>query len=117
MCHDKRNAIEAIDIEARFPTIQNIKENKMKKIEKTTNEAKVFKTFDGLDLTKIPGSATEILTTNWDKFNGCKTADDVIALCHELFDEAGLDTEWTNKFFYTLDQIVERNPNPKKAWE
>lgn len=83
---------------------------------KTTNEA-IFKSFDGIDLSKIPGSATEILTTNFERFNYCKSAQDVIALCHELFDNAKLDTAWTNKFFYQLDQIVENNPNPRRAYE
>ena len=73
------------------------KENK-----ETTNEA-VYKSFDGLDLSKIPGSATEILTSNFERLNDCKSAQDVIALCHELFDNAKLDTAWTNKFFYQLD--------------
>lgn len=87
------------------------KENK-----ETTNEA-VYKSFDGLDLSKIPGSATEILTSNFERLNDCKSAQDVIALCHELFDNAKLDTAWTNKFFYQLDQIVQNNPNPRKAYE
>ena len=87
-------------------------EKKMKK----TNEAE-FKSFDKLDLSKIKGSVSEILTTNFEKFNDCKTAEDVINLCHELFDEAGLKTEWTNKFFYQLDQIVKNNLNPRRAYQ
>ena len=87
-------------------------EKKMKK----TNEAE-FKSFDKLDLSKIKGSVSEILTTNFEKFNDCKTAEDVINLCHKLFDEAGLKTEWTNKFFYQLDQIVKNNLNPRRAYQ
>jgi len=64
---------------------------------------KTFKTFDGVDLSMVPGSATEILTTNFERFNTCKTYEDVVALCHELLDDAGLDTNWTRKFFYQLD--------------
>ena len=95
------------------------KENEMKKTEKKmnkTNEAE-FKSFDKLDLSKIKGSVSEILTTNFEKFNDCKTAEDVINLCHKLFDEAGLKTEWTNKFFYQLDQIVKNNLNPRRAYQ
>lgn len=80
------------------------------------DEYKTYKSFDGIDLSTIPGTASEILTTNFAKFNDCKSADDVIALCHELLD-GKLDTTWTNKFFYNLDQIVQRNPNPRKAYE
>ena len=91
----------------------------MKKTEKKiakTNEAE-FKSFDKIDLSNIKGSVTEILTTNFEKFNECKTAQDVIDLCHKLFDEAGLKTEWTNKFFYQLDQIVRNNLNPRRAYQ
>ena len=73
----------------------------MKKIKKT-NEA-TYKSFDGMDLSKIPGSAAHLFTANWEKFNACKTAQDVIDLCHEIFDGSGLDTTWTRKFFYNLD--------------
>ena len=92
------------------------KKDTKKTTKKNVDEA-TFKSFAGLDLSKIPGSVTEILTTNWEKFSGCRTFEDVVALCHELFDNAGLDTEWTNKFFYNLDQIKERMPNPRRAFE
>ena len=65
----------------------------MKKTSKKTNEAQVFKTFDGIDLSTIPGSATSILTKNFERFNDCKTAQDVVDLCVELFADAGLDTK------------------------
>ena len=43
---------------------------KEEKNEKEVDEA-TFKSFDGVDLSKIPGSATYILTQNWEKFNDC----------------------------------------------
>ena len=92
-----------------------MKKEETKKIKKT-NEAE-FKSFDKLDLSNIKGSVSEILTTNFEKFNDCKTAEDVINLCHQLFDDAGLKTEWTNKFFYRLDQIVANNLNPRRAYQ
>jgi len=57
------------------------------------------------------------LTANFDRFNACRTYEDVVALCHELFDNAGLDTDWTRKFFFRLDQIKADNPNPRRAYE
>lgn len=84
----------------------------MKEVDEAT-----FKSFDGVDLSKIPGSATYILTQNWEKFNDCKTAEDVVMLCHQLFDKSSLDTQWTRKFFYTLDNIIQQNPNPRRAFE
>lgn len=76
-----------------------------------------FKSFNNVDLSKIKGTASEIFTTNFERFNACKTFDDVVALCHELLDDAGLDTNWTRKFFFQLDQIKNRNPNPRRAYE
>ncbi len=61
-----------------------------------------FKSFSNVDLSKIPGSATKIFTDNFERFGECRTYDDVAALCHELLDNAGLDTAWTRKFFYQL---------------
>lgn len=89
----------------------------MKNKKEQLNEYKTFKTFDGVDLSMIPGSVTEILTTNFERFNACKTYEDVVALCHELLDDADLDTNWTRKFFYQLDQIKTKYPNPSKAFE
>ena len=76
-----------------------------------------LKSFNNVDLSKVKGSATEIFTTNFEKFNNCRTFEDVVALCHELLDNAGLDSNWTRKFFYQLDQIKARNPNPRRAFE
>lgn len=73
----------------------------MKKIKQMNEEQ--MKSFSGLDLSKISGTVAEILTTNFDRFNACRTFEDVVALCHELFDDAKLDTEWTRKFFYNLE--------------
>ena len=75
-----------------------------------------YKSFNGLDLSKIPGSAAEILTTNFERFNDCKTYEDVVQLCHELLD-GKLDTAWSNKFFYQLGKIGEVNANPRRAFE
>lgn len=50
-------------------------------------------------------------------FNNCKTIDDIINLCHELFDKAKIDTPWTRKFFYNLDGIKKTVLNPKYAYE
>ena len=75
----------------------------MKNKKEQLDEYKTFKTFDGVDLSMIPGSVTEILTTNFERFNTCKTYEDVVALCHELLDNASLDTNWTRKFFYQLE--------------
>lgn len=86
------------------------------KTDKNIDEA-AFKSFNDLDLSKIPGSVAEILTTNFERFNKCRTFEDVVALCHELFDGAGLNTEWTRKFFYSLGQIKEQNPSPRAAFE
>lgn len=63
------------------------------------------------DISNKKGAAAQILTTNFEKFNTCKTKEDVITLCHQLFDEAGLDTPWTKQFFYNLD----RQPNYASA--
>ena len=87
----------------------------MKKIKQMNEEQ--MKSFSGLDLSKISGTVAEILTTNFDRFNACRTFEDVVALCHELFDDAKLDTEWTRKFFYNLEQIRQQNPNPRRAFE
>ena len=89
---------------------------KTNKTTKKVDEA-AFKSFNDLDLSKIPGSVTQILTANFDRFNACRTYEDVVALCHELFDKAGLDTDWTRKFFFRLDQIKAENPNPRRAYE
>jgi len=94
----------------------NYKERHNMKTDKNIDEAQ-FKSFNDLDLSKIPGSVAEILTTNFERFNKCRTFEDVVALCHELFDDAGLNTEWTRKFFYSLGQIKEQNPSPRAAFE
>lgn len=86
------------------------------KTKKTVSEAN-FKAFGDLDLSKIPGSVTEIFTTNFERFGDCRTFEDVVALCHELIDGAGLNTEWTRKFFYRLAQIKEQSMNPRAAFE
>ena len=88
---------------------------KMKK-DKKVDEAS-FKSFNDIDLSKIPGSVAEILTTNFERFNSCKTYEDVVALCHQLFDDAKLNTEWTRKFFYSLEKIREYAPTPRAAYE
>ena len=89
----------------------------MKNKKEQLDEYKTFKTFDGIDLSMVPGSVTEILTTNFERFNTCKTYEDVVALCHELLDNASLDTNWTRKFFYQLEQIKTKYPNPRAAFE
>ena len=86
----------------------------MKKTKKISEG--IYKSFNGLDLSKIPGSAAEILTTNFERFNDCKTYEDVVQLCHELLD-GKLDTAWSNKFFYQLGKIGEVNANPRRAFE
>ena len=88
----------------------------MKSTKETLDEGQ-FKSFNDFDLSKIPGSVTQIFTANFDKFNQCRTYEDVVALCHQLLDDAGLDTTWTRKFFFNLEQIKQNNPNPRKAYE
>lgn len=61
-----------------------------------------YKSFDRIDLSKKDKTASSIIKQNMERFNTCKTIDDVIALCHELFDDAGLDTQWTRIFFINL---------------
>ena len=56
------------------------------------------------DISNKKGSVAQILTDNFEKFNSCKTKEDVINLCHQLFDEVGLDTPWTKQFFYNLNR-------------
>ena len=96
----------------------NKRRMKMKKktIDKTVNE-ETFKSFNKIDLSKIKGSVSQIFTDNFAKFADCKTYEDVVALCHDLLDNAGLDTNWTRQFFYNLDQIKARNPNSRRAFE
>lgn len=64
----------------------------MSKTKKTEIDEETFKSFKNIDLSKIKGSVSEIFTTNFDRFNDCKTYEDVVDLCHELLDNAGLDT-------------------------
>lgn len=69
-------------------------ENKVKK-----NIKKVAEAVNRFDLSTKKGTASEILTTNFERFNACKTFEDVEALCHELLDGA-VDTAWSRKFFF-----------------
>lgn len=55
------------------------------------------------DLTKNKNAAAYIIKQNLDKINACKTKEEIIALMHQLFDEAKLNTPWTAKFFYLLN--------------
>ena len=87
----------------------------MKKYKKVDEAS--FKSFNDIDLSKIPGSVTEIFTTNFERFNSCRTYNDVVALCHQLLDDAKLDTGWTRKFFYNLEKIREHAPTPRAAYE
>lgn len=57
-----------------------------------------------VDLSLKNGSVAQIIKQNIEKFNACSSKEEVIDLCHKLFDEAKLDTPWTKKFFYTLGQ-------------
>lgn len=88
-----------------------MKSAKQKKSSKKANEA-----VNRFDLSTKKGTASEILTTDFERFNSCKTFEDVAALCHELFDGV-LDTAWSRKFFFKLDAIKRRNPNPRRAYE
>ena len=56
------------------------------------------------DLLNIKGSAAQILHDNIEQFNTCRTVQDVVDVSKKLFDENNLDTEWTRKFFYILNQ-------------
>lgn len=85
---------------------------------KTTKNkvTKVVEAVNRFDLSTKKGTAAEILTTNFERFNGCKTFEDVEALCHELLDGT-VDTAWSRKFFFQLTAIKHRNPNPRSAYE
>lgn len=72
--------------------------------------SKVYTSFQSLpDLRKSKNSVTNIILNNFSRFEDCKTKDDVIELCHELFDNANLDTAWTRQFFYNLSQLKNRD--------
>lgn len=55
------------------------------------------------DLSDKKGTAANIIRDNMDKFNSCRSKEDVIALCHTLFDDAGVDTNWSRVFFIKLN--------------
>ena len=72
--------------------------------------SKVYTSFQSIpDLRKSKNSVTNIILNNFPRFEDCKTKDDVIELCHELFDNASLDTAWTRQFFYNLSQLKNRD--------
>lgn len=56
------------------------------------------------DLSNKMGTVANVIRDNSEKFQACKTKADVIALCHKLFDDAGIDTEWTRVFFINLER-------------
>ena len=64
------------------------------------------------DLTKKAGAAAKIIKDNSELFmnlanekGSALKKEDVIDLCHKLFDDAGLDTEWTRIFFLNLGRM------------
>lgn len=57
-----------------------------------------------VDLSKLDNTVTRLIRDNMERFNECSTKEQVIELCHELFDDAGLDTAWTKRFFYYISQ-------------
>lgn len=82
----------------------------MKKRIKKTNEA----FGDGrisIDLSNKSNAVTKIIKDNFSLFRDLeknpqtRTKEAIIELCHQLFDDAGLDTEWTRRFFYHIGKM------------
>lgn len=69
------------------------------------------------DLSKKEGTAAYIIDQNLDKINACKTKEELIALMQQLFDDAGLRTPWTNKFFYLLKSKRDFNSALKLVYD
>jgi hypothetical protein len=57
------------------------------------------------DLSKTKNTVTEIFKNNTEKFYNCKTKEELIDICHQLLDNADVDTEWTHEFFVRLGLI------------
>ena len=64
-----------------------------------------------LDLSNKAGAVTKIIKDNFSLFRDLeknpetRSKEAVIELCHQLFDDAGLDTQWTRKFFYHIEKM------------
>ena len=57
------------------------------------------------------GAAANIIknATQEGLFTDGMSKEEIINLCHQLFDEAGLDTPWTRQFFYYLSKCRDGN--------
>ena len=57
------------------------------------------------DLSKTKNSVTEIFKNNTEKFYNCKTKEELIDICHQLLDNADVDTEWTHELFVRIGMM------------
>lgn len=53
------------------------------------------------------GSAGRILFEHAEELYDCKTVEDILVLCTELFDDADLLTDWTTKFLNNLRTMID----------
>lgn len=83
----------------RYAYSAKIDENKSQRIAGhiKLNEAKV------VDLSKVEGSMSNIIQSNMDKINNCKTKDELLNTIKKIFDENNLNTKASNRL---LNNIV-----------
>lgn len=60
------------------------------------NEAKV------VDLSKVEGSMSNIIQSNMDKINNCKTKDELLSTIKKIFDENNLNTKASNRLLNNI---------------
>ena len=58
-----------------------------------------------VELSKQKGAVAKVIRDNSELFKDSMTKEQVVDLCHQLFDAEGLDTPWTREFFIKLGQI------------
>ena len=82
----------------RYAYSAKIDENKSQRIAGhiKLNEAKV------VDLSKVEGSMSNIIQSNMDKINNCKTKDELLNTIKKIFDENNLNTKASNRLLNNI---------------
>lgn len=82
----------------RYAYSAKLDENKSQRIagHVKLNEAKA------VDLSKVEGSMSNIIQSNMDKINNCKTKDELLSTIKKIFDENNLNTKASNKLLNNI---------------
>ena len=82
----------------RYAYSAKLDENKSQRItgHVKLNEAKA------VDLSKVEGSMSNIIQSNMDKINNCKTKDELLSTIKKIFDENNLNTKASNRLLNNI---------------